>query len=43
MAASTASIPRSPRLLILFDGYSLLPCYRWHRHVVVPRNLLSLA
>ena len=20
----------------LFDGYSLLPCYRWHRHVVVP-------
>ena len=22
----------------LFDGYSLLPCYRWHRHVVVPRN-----
>jgi LysR family cys regulon transcriptional activator len=22
----------------LFDGYSLLPCYRWHRHVVVPRS-----
>jgi LysR family cys regulon transcriptional activator len=22
----------------LFEGYSLLPCYRWHRHVVVPRN-----
>jgi LysR family transcriptional regulator, cys regulon transcriptional activator len=22
----------------LFDGYSLLPCYRWHRHVVVPKN-----
>ncbi len=22
----------------LFDGFSLLPCYRWHRHVVVPRN-----
>ena len=22
----------------LFDGYSLLPCYRWHRHVVVPRG-----
>jgi LysR family cys regulon transcriptional activator len=21
----------------LFDGYSLLPCYRWHRHVVVPK------
>jgi LysR family cys regulon transcriptional activator len=20
----------------LFDGYALLPCYRWHRHVVVP-------
>src|SRR5512139_1320855 len=20
----------------LFDGYSRLPCYRWHRHVVVP-------
>lgn len=22
----------------LFDGFSLLPCYQWHRHVVVPRN-----
>jgi LysR family cys regulon transcriptional activator len=22
----------------LFDGYSLLPCYRWHRHVVVPKG-----
>lgn len=22
----------------LFEGFSLLPCYRWHRHVVVPRN-----
>ena len=22
----------------LFDGYSLLPCYRWHRHVVVPQG-----
>jgi LysR family transcriptional regulator, cys regulon transcriptional activator len=22
----------------LFDGYALLPCYRWHRHVVVPRE-----
>src|SRR5512145_2422623 len=22
----------------LFDGFSLLPCYSWHRHVVVPRN-----
>ena len=22
----------------LFEGYSLLPCYRWHRHVVVPRG-----
>jgi LysR family cys regulon transcriptional activator len=22
----------------LFDGYALLPCYRWHRHVVVPRD-----
>jgi LysR family cys regulon transcriptional activator len=21
-----------------FDGYTLLPCYRWHRHVVVPRD-----
>ena len=21
----------------LFEGYSLLPCYRWHRHVVVPK------
>jgi LysR family cys regulon transcriptional activator len=21
-----------------FDGFSLLPCYRWHRHVVVPRD-----
>jgi LysR family cys regulon transcriptional activator len=21
-----------------FEGFSLLPCYRWHRHVVVPRN-----
>ena len=20
----------------LFEGFSLLPCYRWHRHVVVP-------
>ena len=20
----------------LLDGYTLLPCYRWHRHVVVP-------
>jgi LysR family cys regulon transcriptional activator len=23
--------------LSLFDGFSLLPCYQWHRHVVVPR------
>jgi LysR family cys regulon transcriptional activator len=22
----------------LFDGFSLLPCYKWHRHVVVPPN-----
>ena len=22
----------------LFEGYSLLPCYRWHRHVVVPKT-----
>ncbi len=22
----------------LFEGFTLLPCYRWHRHVVVPRN-----
>ena len=22
----------------LFEGFSLLPCYRWHRHVVVPPN-----
>ena len=22
----------------LFDGFALLPCYKWHRHVVVPRN-----
>ncbi|HEX6572081.1 MAG TPA: HTH-type transcriptional regulator CysB [Steroidobacteraceae bacterium] len=22
----------------LFDGFSLLPCYKWHRHVVVPQN-----
>ena len=22
----------------LFDGFVLLPCYKWHRHVVVPRN-----
>ena len=22
----------------LFEGYSLLPCYRWHRHVVVPKG-----
>jgi len=22
----------------LFDGFSLLPCYEWHRHVVVPRE-----
>ncbi|HWJ04633.1 MAG TPA: HTH-type transcriptional regulator CysB [Steroidobacteraceae bacterium] len=22
----------------LFEGFSLLPCYQWHRHVVVPRN-----
>jgi LysR family cys regulon transcriptional activator len=22
----------------LFDGYALLPCYRWHRHVVVPKD-----
>jgi LysR family cys regulon transcriptional activator len=22
----------------LYDGFSLLPCYRWHRHVVVPAN-----
>ena len=22
----------------LFDGFSLLPCYRWHRHVVVPKG-----
>ena len=21
----------------LFEGYALLPCYRWHRHVVVPK------
>jgi LysR family cys regulon transcriptional activator len=21
-----------------FEGYTLLPCYRWHRHVVVPRD-----
>ncbi|HQR70752.1 MAG TPA: HTH-type transcriptional regulator CysB [Burkholderiaceae bacterium] len=24
--------------LSLFDGFSLLPCYQWHRHVVVPRD-----
>jgi len=22
----------------LFEGFTLLPCYRWHRHVVVPKN-----
>jgi len=22
----------------LFEGHALLPCYRWHRHVVVPRG-----
>jgi LysR family cys regulon transcriptional activator len=22
----------------LFEGYALLPCYRWHRHVVVPKG-----
>jgi len=22
----------------LFDGFTLLPCYKWHRHVVVPRG-----
>jgi LysR family cys regulon transcriptional activator len=22
----------------LFEGFNLLPCYRWHRHVVVPRG-----
>ncbi len=22
----------------LFEGFTLLPCYRWHRHVVVPRD-----
>ena len=22
----------------LFQGYTLLPCYRWHRHVVVPKG-----
>jgi LysR family transcriptional regulator, cys regulon transcriptional activator len=22
----------------MFEGHSLLPCYRWHRHVVVPRG-----
>jgi len=22
----------------LFEGYTLLPCYRWHRHVVVPQG-----
>ena len=22
----------------LFEGFSLLPCYQWHRHVVVPRG-----
>ena len=22
----------------LFDGYALLPCYQWHRHVVVPKS-----
>ena len=22
----------------LFEGYTLLPCYRWHRNVVVPRD-----
>ena len=22
----------------MFEGFSLLPCYRWHRHVVVPRS-----
>jgi LysR family cys regulon transcriptional activator len=22
----------------LFEGFTTLPCYRWHRHVVVPRN-----
>jgi len=22
----------------LFEGYALLPCYQWHRHVVVPKG-----
>ena len=22
----------------LFEGFTLLPCYRWHRHVVVPKG-----
>ena len=22
----------------LFEGFNLLPCYRWHRHVVVPKG-----
>jgi LysR family cys regulon transcriptional activator len=22
----------------LFEGWALLPCYRWHRHVVVPKG-----
>jgi LysR family cys regulon transcriptional activator len=22
----------------LFEGFSLVPCYQWHRHLVVPRN-----
>lgn len=22
----------------LFEGFSLVPCYTWHRHLVVPRN-----
>jgi LysR family transcriptional regulator, cys regulon transcriptional activator len=22
----------------LFEGHALLPCYRWHRHVVVPKG-----
>ena len=22
----------------LFEGFALLPCYRWHRHVVVPKG-----
>jgi len=22
----------------LFEGHALLPCYQWHRHVVVPKG-----